>query len=109
MNSLNSTDPELLAAIAAIKKDDPGMRDKFEETIASISPCDLAARKRSNSKQPSAEISVATADRGSLKDGKFGTTGVELRWYKYKEFNALDEVKQEELRNWSATQTKKGA
>ena len=30
LNSLNSTDPELLAAIADIKKDDPGMRDKFE-------------------------------------------------------------------------------
>ena len=29
---------------------------------------------------------------------KFGTTGVKLRWYKYKEFNAPDEAKQEELR-----------
>ena len=109
MNSLNSTDPELLAAIVAIKKDDPGMRDKFEETIAFLAQCDPVACKRSNSKQPSAEISVATADRGSLKDGKFGTTGVEILWYKYKDFNALDEAKQEELRNWSATQPKKEA
>ena len=75
------------------------MHIKFEETIAFLAPCDPVARKHSNSKWPSAEISVATANRGSLKDGKFGTTGVELRWYKYKEFNALYEANQEELRN----------
>ena len=109
MNFLNSTDPELLVAIAAIKKDNPGMREKFEETIAFLAPCDPVARKRSNSKRPSAEISVATADRRSLKYGKFGTTGVEICWYKHKEFIALDKAKQEELRNWSATHTKKGA
>ena len=54
----------------------------------------LVACKRSHSKRHSAEISVATANRGSLKDGKFGTTGVDIRWYTYKEFNALDEAKQ---------------
>ena len=95
LNSLNSTDPELIAAIVDIKKDDPGMRENFEETIAFLAPCDLVACKRSNSKQPSAEISGATANIGNLKDGKFGTTGVELRWYKYNESNALDESKQE--------------
>ena len=58
------------------------MRNKFEETIALLAPCDPVARKRSNSKRPSAKISVATADRGNIKDGKFGPTGVELRWYK---------------------------
>ena len=56
LNSLNSTDPELLAAIAAIKKYDPGMCEKFEETIAFLALCDPVARKRSNSKRPSAEI-----------------------------------------------------
>ena len=29
LNYLNSTDPELLAAVLAIKKDDPGMREMF--------------------------------------------------------------------------------
>ena len=87
LNSLNSTDSELLVDMAAIKKDDPGIRDKFEKKINFLAPCDPAAHKRSNSKQPSAEISVATTDRGNLKNGKFVTTGVELRWYKYKEFN----------------------
>ena len=85
------------------------MRDKFEETISFLAPCDPVACKCSDSKRPSAEISVATTDRGSLKDGKFDTTGVEILWYKYKEFNALDKAKQKELRNWSATQPKKGA
>ena len=85
------------------------MRDKFEGKIAFLAPCDPVAHKPSNSKRHSAEISVATTDRGSLKNRKFVTTSVEICWYKYKEFNALDESKQEELRNWSVTQPKKGA
>ena len=109
LNSINSMDPELIAAIAAIKRDNIWMRDNFEETIAFLTPCDPVARKRSTSKRPSAEISVATADRGSLKDRKIGRTGVEICWYKYREFNALNEAKKEELQNRSATQPKKGA
>ena len=55
-NYLNSTDPELLAAIVAIKRDDPGMRDKFEVSLAFLASCDPVACKRSNSKRTSAEI-----------------------------------------------------
>jgi hypothetical protein len=63
----------LLAAVAAVKNDDPGMRDSFEQTATSISPADPVARKRMNNKRPAAEISATDGLRST------GKSGVELR------------------------------
>lgn len=97
LDSMNCTDPELLAAVAAVKNDDPGMRDTFELTAASIGPADPVARKRMNSKRPAADIS---ATEGLKSTGK---TGVELRWHKHAEFKALPDDQREELKGWCAT------
>ena len=97
LDSMNCTDPELLAAVAAVKNDDPGMRDTFELTATSISPSDPVARKKMNSKRPAADI-LATEILKSK-----GKTGVELRWHKNTEFKALPDDQREELKAWCAT------
>ena len=99
LDSIRCTDPELLAAVAAVKNDDAGMRDAFELTATSISPADPVARKRMNNKRPAAEIS---ATEGLQSKGK---TGVELRWHKTPEFKALPENQREELKAWCATRS----
>ena len=101
LDSIACQDPELLAAIAAVKKDDPGMRDSFEQTVTFISPSDPVARKKQASKRPAAEISSTFTD-GALK--QLGRSGVELRWYKRKEYVELTEPQKEELKGWAATQ-----
>ena len=101
LDSVTCIDPELLAAIAAVKQDDPGMRDSFELAMTYIAPNDPVARKKQANKRPAAEIS-ATFGEGSLQ--KQGATGVELRWYKRKEFAALTDAQKEELKSWAATQ-----
>lgn len=97
LDSINCSDPELLAAVAAVKNDDPGMRDSFEQTATSISPADPVARKRMNNKRPAADIS---ATDGLQSTGK---SGVELRWHKHAEFKALNDAQRDELKSWAAT------
>ena len=72
LDSMNCTDPELLAAVAAVKNDDAGMRDAFELTATSISPADPVARKQMNNKCPAANISATDGLKSK------GRTGVEL-------------------------------
>jgi hypothetical protein len=104
LDSMASQDPELLAAIAAVKQDDPGMCNSFEQTVTFISPSDPVARKKQSNKRPAAEISATFVD-GQLRQR--GSTGVEFRWYKRKEFVALNEAQKEELKGWAATQPDK--
>ena len=101
LDSMASQDPELLAAIAAVKQDDPGMRNSFEQTVTFISPSDPVARKKKSNKRPTADISATFVD-GQLQQQ--GSTGVEFRWYNRKEFVALNESRKEELKGWAATQ-----
>ena len=101
LDSVTCADPELLAAMAAVKQDDPGMRDSFELAMTFIAPSDPVARKKQANKRPAAEISATFAE-GSLR--KQGATGVELRWYKRKEFAELTDAQKEELKSWAATQ-----
>ena len=75
LDSIMCVDPELIAAIAAVKQDDPGMRDSFEQAMTFIAPSDPVARKKQASKRSAAEISATFAE-GPLK--KQGKTGVEL-------------------------------
>ena len=82
MVSITSKDPDVLAALAAARQDEVGMRIHFEETVAFLLPtCPVAKKQASRGKGMAvAEISGATAKGlgSTLKAGK-GSTGVELR------------------------------
>ena len=80
------------------------MRDNVEDMVAYIDPCDPVAHKRASPKRPCDEISADAAAGGNLNDSKFGKTGVELRWYKYHEYKALNDNQKVELTAWKATQ-----
>ena len=83
-----------------MKKDDPSMRDSFELVVTFIAPSDPVAKKRVAGQRPIAEISSAFTD-GINK--KLGTSGVELCWYKRKEFVALNDAQKEELNRIQGT------
>ena len=101
LDSISCQDPELLAGIAAVRKDDPGMRDSFERMATFITPSCPVSRKTRANKRPAAEIS-ATFALGA--NGKHGNSGVELRWYKRKEYLELTDDQRDELKGWAATQ-----
>lgn len=102
LTSLDTKDPEVLASIAAVKKDDPGMREDFEEATAFIIPsCPVAKKQKGRGKLANVSAAqgkgkgTATADMGNKKGPK---TGVELRWHSGKEWRALTDDQRKELK-----------
>jgi hypothetical protein len=98
------TDPDVKAAVAAIRQDNGGMREDFERAVTFLLPCDPVARKRHKEKRPFANISstdaAATVSGASgLKSG-IGKTGVELRYHNSTEFKALEDAQRKELIAW---------
>eukprot|EP01082_Thalassiosira_pseudonana_P000220 g65.t1 g65 contig1:151778-153098(+) len=98
------TDPDVKAAVAAIRQDNGGMREDFERAVTFLLPCDPVARKRHKEKRLFANISstdaAATVSGASgLKSG-IGKTGVELRYHNSTEFKALEDAQRKELIAW---------
>ena len=52
----------------------------------------------------SVTISLTTGLHGKVKSGK-GKTGIDLRYYPYKEFKKFSQDKQDELNAWQAKNT----
>lgn len=99
LDSIKSKDPEVLSGVAAVRRDDPGMRDSFEPMAAFLGPTCPVTRASASSKRANANVSGL--DTGSLPQK--GSTGVELRWYPNNEFKALTDEQRAELKEWSAT------
>ena len=92
LDSIDCSDPELLAFIAAGKKDYPGIHNSFELAVTFTAPYNPVAKNKIAGKRLIAEISPAFTD-GTNK--KLDTSGVELYWYKRKVFVALNDVQKE--------------
>ena len=80
MDSIESKDPNVLAALASIRQDNPGMRDNFEQAAAFLLPACPIAKKGASRKGISAQVAAVNPQ---LNTGK-GKTGVELCWYPQK-------------------------
>ena len=90
----------------------PGKMNNFEDAAAFIIPHDPVAKKR-RATQKRNQVTVASADAEENKRQKsealisstsaktsVGKTGVELRFYKRKEYNALTKEQKHELWQW---------
>ena len=111
LENIDSNDKDVTAALSHIRMDDKvdpvsgnpiGMRNDFETAVAFLLPHDPVKKKRGG-KRPSAHISAATLNKAG--DGKksvkfkptYGKTGVELRYYKLKEWKQLTKEQQLEV------------
>ena len=103
IENIEVADPDVKAAIAAIKLDDSptGLRNDFERAVALLLPTDPVAKKQKG-KRSQAEISSA-----NLKEGR-GKTGVELRYYTPAEYRNLTDEQRKELRSIRSTKSKTG-
>jgi hypothetical protein len=111
LDNIDSNDKDVTAALSHIRLDDTtdpvtgnpiGMRNDFEGAVAFLLPHDPVKKKRGG-KRPSAQISAAALNKAG--DGKksvkfkptYGKTGVELRYYKLKEWKQLTKEQQLEV------------
>ena len=107
MDAIQSSDAPLQAAIAHIKSqsDDPnGLGNNFEEAAAYLLQfCPVSKKRKTSSSERTYNVSSVgvTTDDGKkkVKPNK-GETGVELRYYKPKEYRKLSTEQVEELRRW---------
>jgi hypothetical protein len=109
IDSLKTVDPTVLAAIAAIHQDKADKRVHFENAFSYLVPvCPVAAKaaKKTGKVSFGAEISAATGKTagglggGIPKPGK-GSSGVDLRYHRHREFHALTKEQKDELCEWT--------
>jgi hypothetical protein len=111
LDNIESSDPELNAAIALVKQDkgDNGKMNNFDACAVFIIPCCPVARKRlASNKRNGAQISMVEGSQGKNKSGPpqkkqkkgMGTSGVELRYYAPKEYIKLNDEQKAELWQW---------
>ena len=109
IDSLKTVDPTVLAAIAAIRQDEADKRVHFENAFSYLVPvCPIAAKaaKKTGKVSFGAEISAATGKTagglggGIPKPGK-GSSGVDLRYHRHREFHALSKEQKDELCKWN--------
>ena len=116
LNSIQSSDPKLQAAMANVDGDTGagGKRSDFEAAASFLLPKDpVAARLREGQKRPNATISDTTADDAQVsafgsKPGKGPKTGVHLRFYTRAEYSKLSDEERRELMEWRESQRAKG-
>ena len=117
LDNIDTNDRDVSAAMSSIRLDDTvdptsgdptGMRNDFEAAVAFLLPHDPVKKKR-GAKRASVQISAATSvsdPNDKPEDGgknvrfkpTYGKTGVELRYYKLKEWKKLTKEQQDEVR-----------
>ena len=83
---INSKDAEVLSGLAAIRKDDQGMRETFEQAAVFLAPNFPVAKKLATKGKISFDPYISATDGNQSRTGK---TGVEIRYHKWHEFLAL--------------------
>ena len=96
LENVDNSDPALQAALASIRQDKDGMRNDFERAVSILIPVDPFVQNKAYKKATTFTISSTV----STKNGRGAKTGVDLRWHKTKEFNALTSEQKDELREW---------
>ena len=95
LNNIQNSDPALQAALASIRQDKDGLRNKFEDAVAILIPVDPFVQNKAHKRTTSYEISSVVTN-----NGRGSKSGVELRWHKPNEYKALTHEQKDELREW---------
>ena len=98
IDSITSTDVNVVAALASIHMDVTGRREDFDEASIFLAQICPITKKKGGGK-PTAKIG---AEGAKLSSG-VGSTGVEPRYYKSAEFIALTPAQRAEVSEYNAT------
>ena len=109
MDSIKTTDPTVLAALAAIRQDKLDKRVNFENSFAYLVPVCTVAAKAAKKTKVSFDVNVSGAAGGIKSPGGLGggnpspgkgESGVSLRYHTHKEFLDLNKDQRNELSEW---------
>ena len=104
MDSFETVDPTVLAALSSVRQDEMTKRVNFEATVSFlIQSCPVATKQKK--KGVSFDVNVSAVDTAGAsttpKKSKMGTTGVQLRYYKKEDFAKLTPPQRKEVSAWT--------
>ena len=102
MDSFETVDPTVLAALSSVRQDELAKRVNFEAAVSFlIQSCPVVAKQKKKGVTFSAN--VAAVDTAGTPPGKpmMGTTGVQLRYYKKEDFGKLTAPQRKEVSAWT--------
>ena len=115
LDAIETTDPQLQAAMAAVKSDadhdqETGKRYDFKSTVTYLTPNDPVFRQRGTKRQSEANISSShttsqndnEANVSFIKSG-IGKTGVALRYHSQSKYKTLTKEQKQELYEWRSS------
>ncbi len=107
LSAIESDDPSLHAAMAAVDGDD-ALRSDFELAAGKLIPKDPYARNQAQKESKSVSFNISGLDGGKTKDsgsknGRGKKTGVDLCWHDFDEYAALTQDEKKELAAWRKT------
>jgi len=108
LDSITTTDPNVLAALAAVCQDEVNKRVNFENSFTFLAPTCPVTAKVAKKGRVSFDANISGTNgktHGGLggdreKPGK-GASGVALRYHKFAEFKNLPKDQQDELVEWN--------
>ena len=108
LDSISTTDPNVLAATAAVRQDDADKRVNFESSFTFLAPTCPVMAEATKKGRVSFDANISGTDgrpKGGLggdreKPGK-GASGVALHYHKFAEFKNLAKDQQDELTKWN--------
>mmetsp|Transcript_26475 Transcript_26475/g.46006 ORF Transcript_26475/g.46006 Transcript_26475/m.46006 type:complete len:237 (-) Transcript_26475:581-1291(-) len=107
LESITNIGPSILVVLAVTHQDENGKRVHFEDAVAFLAPvCPVLRNANKKKTLPNAHIVSTTGLSDNVKSGK-GKTGVDLRYYPFKEFKNLPEDQQDELKEWQTNNRRK--
>ena len=103
MDSFETVDPAVLAALSSVRQDELLKRVNFEATVSFlIQSCPVVAKQKKKGATFDANVSgVETTGDATSKKPTVGTTGVQLRYYKKEDFVKLTPPQRKEVAVWT--------
>ena len=96
IDNIENTDADLKAAVALIRNDTT-KRSSFEQAVTTVVAVDPYVKHASEKKS---QRNFTISGLSSKSTGRGSKTGVDLRWHKTVEFQALSKDEKDELREW---------
>ena len=111
MDSFDTVDPTVLAALSLVRQDELVKRVDFEATVTFlIQSCPVAAKQKKKNVAFDANVSVVDTATGTATKTKIavGTSGAQLRYHKKDDFDKLNVAQKKEVAAWTRAHPKGG-
>ncbi len=110
MDSLDTVDPIVLAAVSLVRQDDANKQVNFKAAVTFlVQSCPVATKQAKKKVSFDASVAAVGIKQGTgLNKPKMDKTGIPLRYHKKADFFKLSQAQKEEVVGWNKATPRKG-